>query len=262
MTLIAHSIDPPFFTIGDVLMSANEKIPFVPPAAPIDISQILNEPNRVWHPYELRRKIYILKQNLVFAFSGNGEEIKEFLKELKIKCHDYDDEIKIESVHQILTQYDFNNLFKGSSFFMMHINNGELLATSITRDNWNSVDNETYHQMFANGSGSDGYLYWLSEKIETSSSHPEDDVNQLIQVNCAFIGRWGLAVVVKKRGGSPIQRKDPCYNQPLWMTHGAWILWKTAWKIAGRSAPSWTDDYNNHHRHGSLDDKSPSEYAA
>jgi hypothetical protein len=193
MTVISHSIDPPFFVAGDVLMSIKgKKIPFVPPTMPIDISQVLNEKNRVWYPYELRRKVYILKQNLVVAFSGDGYEITEFLKELRIKCNYYDDgsgKIKIEGVMQILSGYDFKNLFKKSSFFMMHINDDELKATPISWGQWDAVDNETYHKMFANGSGADGYLYWLNEKIVTTSSHPEGDVNRLVQMNCAFIGK-------------------------------------------------------------------------
>lgn len=192
MTLIAHSIDPPFFAIGDVLMSNYNKIPFVTPAAPIDVSLHLNEENRVLFPYELRRKVYILKRNLVVAFSGDGGEIREFLKELRIKCNYYDDrfdEIKLEDVHRILSDYDFANMFRESSFFMMHINNVELLATEITRGHWDSIDNEVYHKMFANGSGTDGYLYWLDEKVDVTSSHPPGDVNHLIQMNCAFIGK-------------------------------------------------------------------------
>lgn len=192
MTLIAHSIDPPFFAIGDMLMSSHEKIPFVPPVAPIDVSQLLNEEDRIWYPYELRRKVYILKQNLVIAFSGDGHEITEFLKELRIQCNYYDEghnEIKLEHVQQILWEYDFDNMFKMSSFFMMHINDEELTATVITRGHWDSIDNKTYHEMFANGSGSDGYLYWLNENIKTISSHPEGDINRLIQMNCAFIAK-------------------------------------------------------------------------
>jgi hypothetical protein len=175
MTMIAHSIEPPFFTIGDVLMSSYKKIPFVPPCAPIDISQLLNEGNRILYPYELRRKVYILKRNLVIAFSGDGEEIKEFLRELRIKCNYYDDgfdEIKIKDVHRILREYDFDNMFRESSFFMMHINDIELSAVEITRGRWDSIDNETYHKMFANGSGSEGYLHWLDDKIDVTSSHP------------------------------------------------------------------------------------------
>jgi hypothetical protein len=190
MTLISHSIDPPFFAVGDTLMSSKQKIPFVPPTMPIDISQVLNEENRIWYPYELRRKVYVLKQNLVF--SGDGHEIKEFLKELRIKCNYYDNgsgKISLNSVNQILSGYDFENLFRESSFFMMHINDDELIATQITRGKWDSVDNETYHKMFANGSGANGYLYWLNEKIVTTSSHPLGDVNRLIQMNCAFIGK-------------------------------------------------------------------------
>ena len=34
----------------------------------------------------------------------------------------------------------------------MHINDDELIAAQITRGSWDSVDNETYHNMFANGS--------------------------------------------------------------------------------------------------------------
>lgn len=192
MTLIAHSIDPPFFAIGDLLMSSKKKIPFVPPVIPIDISQHLNEENRVWFPYELRRKVYILKQNLVVAFSGNGGEIRELLKELRIQCNYYDegdDKIRIENVQQILRGYDFPNLFRESSFFMMHINDVEFTAGVITWGHWDSIDNETYHEMFANGSGAEGYLYWLNEKTDFRSSHPEGDVNRLIQMNCAFIAK-------------------------------------------------------------------------
>jgi hypothetical protein len=192
MTLIAHSIEPPFFAIGDVLMSSRKKIPFVPPVAPIDVSQLLNEEDRIWHPYELRRKVYILKRNLAIAFSGNSHEIKGFLKELRIKCNYYDDgnnEIKLEYLQQIIEEYDFDNMFTMSSFFMMHINDIELTAVVITKGHWDSIDNKTYHEMFANGSGSDGYLYWLNENIKTISSHPEGDVNRLIQMNCAFIAK-------------------------------------------------------------------------
>ena len=72
---------------------------------------------------------------------------------------------------------------------MMHINNIELTAAVMTRGRWDSIDNETYHEMFANGSGSSGYLYWLNENVRTISSHPEGDVNRLIQMNCAFIAK-------------------------------------------------------------------------
>lgn len=192
MTLIAHSIDPPFFAIGDVLMSSDEKIVFVPPVTIIDVSQFLNEEYRTLYPCELRRKVYILKQNLVVAFSGDSEEIREFLKELRIKCNYFDEglnEIKLENVQRILSDYDFDNMFKESSFFMMYINKAELTAVAITRGRWNSIDNEAYHKIFANGSGSDGYLYWLNEKVGVTSSHPECDVNRLIQINCAFIAK-------------------------------------------------------------------------
>lgn len=192
MTLIAHSIEPPFFTIGDLLMSRYEKAPFVPPAIPIDVNQVLTEEDRTLFPFEMRRKAYILKQNLVVAFSGFGNEIKDLLQELRIKCNYFDDgsgEISIENVKRILEDYDMENLFGNSSFFILHIDQKECLATKIAWGPWDAIDNEHYHETFANGSGADGYLGWLDQKVAVLSSHEHGDINRMIQINCAFVAK-------------------------------------------------------------------------
>jgi hypothetical protein len=206
MTLIASIINHKVpFLMSDLLMSSKEGTDdFQSPSNIFTLKNYLPQ-SAGWKPDSLRQKSYILKDNLCISFAGIEEEIKEFLKELKIKCNYYDDITK-ENIFRILDDYDLAVNFGKSAFIMLLINkvsdaimNVGIIKSPSSSNHWDTVkgkkggwayvENNTYGEVTAIGSGRDNFLNIVNENMKVFSGFEKGHIWHTFQMNMALIAR-------------------------------------------------------------------------
>jgi len=136
------------FLISDLLWSSKvEKKPFVLPTNSFDITPLLPE-SRVYHPYTLGQKMYIINDNVCIIFAGDLLEIIEFLREVKMRCSYYD-VLEQEHLTQFFNDYSFGTKYSNSACLLLHV------------------------KMQANGSARFSFFYYPKEMHDVDVHSPE-----------------------------------------------------------------------------------------
>lgn len=194
MTLIACTLNykKPFI-IGDLLVSSTDADKSIQlPSNTIDINKFLKPKSS--HAVGLYQKIYIINNNVCVALAGNVYEMTEFLKEFTRRCAYYDN-ITEQDIHSFIEEYDKENLFANSAFYIMLMFRE---GTQITvrqfwypPEHWNTVKSEIFEEVSACGSGKDDFLYQAAEKQHFSdATFEKGNIHRAVAFNLSLIAKF------------------------------------------------------------------------
>jgi hypothetical protein len=225
--------------------------------------------------------LYIIQPNVSILLAGYVSDMKEFLKELRMRCsYRSVEELRIEHIEEFLHEYSQNTNFKMPSFLISLIErvDAELgRSTHIKNGNWGELEVNIFEKAYACGTGTDGYFRILKEPVHSSSSHEKDDPHRTLQMNIAYISKllarqkrdvtnidegWGAGYEVVFYDGSRFQKMDDiayvvCHGQfdcsgnigipkPILVLHYKYrndVLFITAIDFAN---PTFSDDGNHY----------------
>jgi hypothetical protein len=176
MSLIAYTSNHGFpFIVGDLLISSNQNSSFVPPTSADNVNSLISFAGD-FSPNRLSQKIYILKNNLCVALAGDVEKMKEFLRELKIRCSYYE-EMKKEHIQKLIADYG-------------EVSDVEILIVLVSRTgkktryidrffygNWNGIQNKSFEKAFATGSGSEDFLKEIKYSNKVNGKLDDNKLN-------------------------------------------------------------------------------------
>lgn len=156
-------------------------------------------------PYRLRRKVYVIDDQLAIGLAGSGHEMKEFLGEIKnyFKYHAVS-EANILTFLQEFGQQTYPN----SSAILVHAANTPegILITYHYFGAWQKRATPRYGDVFACGSGSNDFLEAVSQEWSLATDSATNDLRQAIALNYCLLGnvlnqeRLELSTIKKQWG--------------------------------------------------------------
>ena len=203
MTLVACSLNKrniPFM-VGDILWSSKfGKENLVLPTNIYPINQFIPNEQSL-KPDSFNQKIYLINSRVCVCFSGDEIEILKFLKEIKLRCRIYGDEIDAIHLKEFLDEYKLEEQFIKSSLIIFWMNkqgkggmfnfpkNIHEFGENKNMSGWFHLRSDVFGEVYASGSGRNTYLDLLNQKIDFKSSHEAGDIWNAIQTNVGQIAR-------------------------------------------------------------------------
>lgn len=210
MTLIASTLNykRPFI-LGDLLISSPEVTKSIQlPTNTIDVTEYLHTNSSF--ATDLYQKIYIINSNVAIALAGRVTDMTKFLKEFKTRCSYYEP-IDEAGIRKFIDDYDFQNDFKESAFFILLMRKeGESISVNqfwFPKNVWKSVNSEIFEEVYACGTGKEDFLHYTSEQLTFEASSEKGDILRAIAANLGFIAkllaveRVSLQTIKKNWGG-------------------------------------------------------------
>jgi hypothetical protein len=193
--------------IGDLLITGDEKPgKFILPSIGNDILDQVNQ-NSSSYPRWLTQKVYILQDNLVIAFAGNGQDIKNFLTDIKLFARIYEN-VTLEQLTTWLKEYEFEdgNVISFAILFAEK-KAEETTLSQILFGNWEKVDSTIYESTVATGTGAEDFLAEASSDQGFTTVHSPGEGSYALQSNIILLAkllakeRFNLSNIHKHWGG-------------------------------------------------------------
>lgn len=191
MTMIAINTNYNIPTIiGDLLITGNVKPErFVLPSTGANILDQVDQDASLF-PIRLTQKVYILQDNLVIAFAGNGPDIKRFLFDIRLHCKCHDDNITQKNLRRWLEEYELDEPDAISfGILFAETTGGKITLFQWLFGKWKKEDSETFEQTWATGSGAEAFLSEAKRNQGFTTVLSRKEVGYALQSNIILVAK-------------------------------------------------------------------------
>lgn len=199
MTLISitHNYNRPII-IGDILTTSLEKGKEVEIPSFLSSVEGLLPKNQDYFPYQLRQKIYIIKDRLAIALAGNVYQMTLFLIDLKDYFEYY--EVTEENYRKFISEYDLSSINE-CAILICIIENDKLKFNQYHYGNWLTFKHEMFETVMACGSGASNFIKLIkSSKNYSGKQYNPVAINLSILSNLLTDERFTLNSILNAWG--------------------------------------------------------------
>lgn len=137
------------------------------------------------HPYRLKQKTYILKDNICVALAGDVSSLQVFLRDLRYFCSSRT-VVSNRDMASFLTNYRLDKKGTGVSFLILVSERltDEYQLGIFKRGHWTELSTEVFGEVIAAGSGAETLFEGLKREVNFSTGYPDDSLDKGDSKSC------------------------------------------------------------------------------